>query len=67
MIYVEEGVKVYINANNEQEATKKADDLASYWGGTNYPREYEPSHKHRDWSVESVKPTKLRLEQNGIR
>ena len=48
-ICLAEGVVIRVKANNETEALKKADYVASEIGGSDYPREYEGKSVHRDW------------------
>ena len=48
-ICLEEGFVITVKANNEEEALKKADEIGSEYGGSDYPKEYEGKHVHRDW------------------
>lgn len=57
-ICFEEGVVVRVKANSIKDAEKEADKLASHYGGTDYPEEYEPSHVHRDWFAQDAEEEK---------
>ena len=50
-ICLEEGVVVQVRAKNVEDAEKKAYELAEFYGGSEYPKEYKGEHVHRDyWS-----------------
>ena len=50
----EEGVVLYINASSKKDATKKAEDIDSYYAGTTYPSDYAPNHVHRHYFINDV-------------
>ena len=53
-ICFEEGVVIEVKANSEEEAEKQAYKLADDCGGTEYPKEYNQDHVHREWFTQNA-------------
>ena len=53
-ICFEEGVNVYVDAKNADDAERKAYELAEYYGGSSYPKEYDPNCVHRDYFTQDA-------------
>ena len=47
-ICLEEGVAIYIQAENEEDALKKAQNIGDCFGGSDYPKQYNPKCVHSD-------------------
>tara|TARA_R110002020_G_scaffold100049_8_gene236979 strand:- start:1900 stop:2118 length:219 start_codon:yes stop_codon:yes gene_type:complete len=50
-VSLEECVQITIKADTAKQAEHLAFDLVEREGGTDYPKEYSPSHSHRDYVV----------------
>ena len=53
-INFEEGVNVDVQANNAEEAEKKAIELAEFYAGSSYPKEYNSDSLRRDYFTSDV-------------
>jgi hypothetical protein len=47
-ICLEEGVAIYVQAENEEDALEKAQKVGEEFGGSNYPEKYNHNCVHRD-------------------
>lgn len=50
-VSLEECVQITIKADTAEKAEELAYELVDGEGGTDYPKEYSPSHSHRDYVV----------------
>ena len=53
-ICLEEGVTIEVKATNEEEALKKAEEIADEYGGSSYPSKYNSNHVHRDYFTQDA-------------
>lgn len=53
-ICLEEGVSVYVDAENADDAEQKAYALAAEYGGSSYPEEYNHNCVHRDYFTQDA-------------
>ena len=54
MINYEESVAVQVNAKSSKDAETKALELAEYYGGSSYPKEYKGNSVHRDYFTQDA-------------
>ena len=54
-VSVEEGAILSLEAKNKQEAEELAIEILSFYGGVNYPKEYNAETVHRDYMVIDIK------------
>jgi hypothetical protein len=55
---LEEGVAIYVQAENEEDALKKAQKVGDEFGGSDYPKEYNHNCVHRDVFTQDAKEVK---------
>lgn len=53
-VYVEEGVVLYIDAENPDEAREQAKKVLDYHAGSSWPMKYLHKTVHRDYMVTDV-------------
>ena len=53
-VYVEEGVVLYVDAENDEKAKEQAQKVLDYHAGVSYPKKYLQKTVHRDYMVTDV-------------
>tara|TARA_R100001015_G_C4562813_1_gene122350 strand:- start:620 stop:829 length:210 start_codon:yes stop_codon:yes gene_type:complete len=53
-ICLEEGVVIQVKAKNVQDAERKAYEIASEFGGSDYPKKYSHHCVHRDYFTQDA-------------
>ena len=54
IINLEEGTVVEVDAESINDAENKARNVAAFYGGTSYPKEYKANHIRREYFVEDA-------------
>lgn len=58
-ICFEEGVTIQVKAKNDKDAETKAYEIASEFGGSNYPKKYDQNCVHSDYFTQDAEEIKL--------
>ena len=53
-VYVEEGVVLYVDAKNPEQAREQAQKVLDCHAGVNYPKKYFQKTVHRDYMMTDV-------------